>query len=181
MLGEMTSRARMKQYLKQTLYLEDQCTHLTSKYWLDAKPDPDSKSRRKKPCIKDPSKVIKYRTLLPLAKIAPRWLTDRSTSAGGEAAVLISLLVQLPPALERIKEAGLGWAAHQSAVVCHPYLLSLAVASKYHGNYQEQGVALGAALGSFSWLHQAAVKFPLISVMSETEHLASSREFYIND
>lgn len=58
MLGKMTSRARMKQYLKQTLYLEDQCTHLISKYWLDAKPDPGSKSRRKQSCRKDPSKVF---------------------------------------------------------------------------------------------------------------------------
>lgn len=72
MLGEMTSRARMKQYLKQTLYLEDQCTHLISKYWLDAKSDPGSKSRRKQSCGKDPPKVIKYRKLLPLAKVVSR-------------------------------------------------------------------------------------------------------------
>lgn len=95
--------------------------------------------------------------------------------------MLVSLLVQPPLALERIKETGLGWGARQSAVVCHPYLLSLAVASKYHGNYQQQGVALGAAVGCFSCLHQAAVKLPLILVMSETEHLENSREFYIND
>lgn len=88
--------------------------HSISKYWLDAKSDPGSKSRRKKSFRKDPSKVIKYRKLLPLAKVVPRWQTDRSMSAGGEAAVLISLLVQPPLALERIKEAGL-----RSSSVCH--------------------------------------------------------------
>lgn len=99
-------------------------------------------------------------------------------SAGGEAAVLVSLLAQPPPALERIREAGqlisLPWCSRS-------YLLSLAVASKYRKTYQEGDVSLGAAVGCFSWFHQAAVKLLLISVMSETEHLASSREFYIND
>jgi len=47
-LGKMTSQSRVKHYLKQTLYLECQCTQLLSKYWLDAKPDPGSKSRKKK-------------------------------------------------------------------------------------------------------------------------------------
>lgn len=47
-LGEMTSPSRTKQYLKQTQYLEYQYTQLISKYWLDAKPDPGSKSRKKK-------------------------------------------------------------------------------------------------------------------------------------
>lgn len=34
MLGKMTSRARMKQYLKQTLYLEYQCTQYQNIGWM---------------------------------------------------------------------------------------------------------------------------------------------------
>ena len=165
MLGEMTSQSRMKQYLKQTLYLVYQHAQWISKYWLDAKPDPGSKTRKKKSHEeKIHQRLLNTQNCCLWLKMSPGDRLSGAASARGESCCLCALLIYPPTAASM----GLGenrgdWAGQPIGLAwcSHPYLLTLTVPRKYRKTYREECISLEGCCWLFLMASPGSSETPL--------------------